>query len=65
MAKTRYDAMTPIEKEDDRGEKKTYWTKLGAAWRNDENESISIFLDALPMNGKIVLMIPKPREGTR
>lgn len=65
MAKKRYDALTPREQEDDRGEKKTYWTKLGSAWANEDNDSISVFLDALPVNGKIVLMIPKPRDDRR
>lgn len=56
--------MCPLERKDDRGEGKTFWMKLGAAWEN-ENGSISLFLDALPVNGKIVLMRPKPRDDRR
>jgi hypothetical protein len=64
MEKQRYDALCPIERKDERGEAKTFWVKLGAAWENDKG-AISILLDALPVNGKIVLMKPKERDNRR
>lgn len=60
MAKKRFDVLTPVSRKDERGEEKTYWTKLGAAWENED--SIAVFLDALPTNGKLVLKVPKPRD---
>lgn len=55
---TRYDAMTVVEYGQ---EGKSRWTKIGAAFVN-ENGSIGIQLDALPVNGKIILQIPLSRE---
>lgn len=38
-----------------------YWTKVGAAFVNRDN-SITVVLDALPLNGEIVLREPKERD---
>jgi len=42
-------------------EDKTIWTNIGVAFKNKDG-SISCNLNALPVNGKIVLFIPKPQE---
>ena len=42
--------LCPIEGKD----KKTYWRALGAAFRNDD-DTINVYLDSLPMNGKLYL----------
>lgn len=55
---TRYDAMTVVEYGQ---EGKSRWTKIGAAFVN-ENGSIGVQLDALPVNGKIILQIPLSKE---
>ena len=39
---------------------KAYWTRIGAAWIN--KDSITISLNALPVNRKIVLLKPRPKE---
>ncbi|CAB3802608.1 hypothetical protein LMG28614_05656 [Paraburkholderia ultramafica] len=39
--------------------KKTKWTRIGAAWSHSDGEGFSIELDALPLDGKIVLRQPK------
>lgn len=39
---------------------KTLWIRVGMAWRNKDG-SYSLKLDALPINGK--LLIEKPIEG--
>lgn len=55
----RWDVLTVKE----RGEgQKAWFTKIGSAWAKD-NGNISIMLDALPMDGKLVLM--PPRENDR
>lgn len=42
--------LCPIEGKD----KKTYWKALGAAFRNDD-DTINVYLDSLPINGKLYL----------
>ena len=57
----RLDAMCPVE----RGEgdaKKTYWSKCGSAWVKEDGK-ITVQLDTLPVNGRLVLMQPKPKDG--
>ena len=60
---TRYDICTPRKGRDD----KTYWTKIGTAWFND-NGGTQLVFDALPIpdsEGRVVanLFEPKPRDG--
>lgn len=38
---------------------KGFWTPIGAAWEHDDGNGLSIQLDALPIDGKIVLRTPK------
>ena len=45
---------TMIEKE---GEEKTRWVKVGIGFVNKDN-SINIYLDALPVNGKLNVRDP-------
>ncbi|WAH62206.1 hypothetical protein LZ023_40730 (plasmid) [Pseudomonas silvicola] len=62
--KTRYDALIPHEYESN-GEKKTYWTRVGAAWSNADGKGINIELTpGLSVHGKLVLRIPDQKtEG--
>lgn len=39
---------------------KAYWTKIGAAWQHNDGEGLNVTLSALPVNGRIVIRIPKP-----
>jgi len=43
----------------DRGEGKDIWTRIGAAWPHSSGNGLSIQLDALPLDGRIVLTEPK------
>lgn len=59
---TRKDIMAPRKGKDD----KTFWTRIGTAWFND-NGGIQLVFDALPIpdsEGRVVanLFDPKPRE---
>lgn len=45
-----------------RGEgKKDFWLRIGTAFENRDG-SLSVILDALPTNGKIIVRDEKPRE---
>ena len=65
----RLDALVAREYTDRDGNKKTSWTKIGAAFPT-QNGGYSISLEALPLptmgerglETRIVLMVPKPRE---
>jgi hypothetical protein len=48
----------------DRGQgKKGIWTRIGAAFAHEKSGGFTIELDALPLDGKIVLMPPKAAEA--
>jgi hypothetical protein len=40
------------------GDRKATWTRIGAAWAHDKGPGNSIRLDALPVDGRIVLIEP-------
>ncbi len=45
----------------DRGEdQKPFWTRIGAAWPHENGSGFTIQLDAIPVDGRIVLTEPKP-----
>jgi hypothetical protein len=46
-----------------RGRNKTaIWTRIGAAWPHDKGNGLTIELDALPLDGRIVLTEPKAEQ---
>lgn len=45
------------------GENKSRWTKLGVAFVSRDGKSISVQLDGAPLNGKLLLRAPQPRDG--
>ena len=48
----------------DRGEgQKGIWTRIGAAWPHGGGNGLSIQLDALPLDGRIVLTEPKADDA--
>lgn len=52
-----YVVFTVVEIE---GQDKSRWKELGVGFRN--KDSITILLDAVPLNGKLILTKPKPKE---
>jgi len=58
--KKRFNVFTPVEKKDS----KTFWLRVGTAFTN-KDESINVYLDALPMNGKLQLREPSPATDER
>ena len=41
---------------------KAIWTRIGAAWPHNSGPGFSIELEALPVDGRLVLMPPKADE---
>ena len=45
-----------------RGEgRKDRWREIGLAFQSEKSDTLTIFLDALPLDGKLVLTRPKER----
>ena len=42
---------------------KGFWTKVGAAWPHKDGKGLSLQLDVMPMNGRIVLRQPSISNG--
>ena len=65
MAK-RWTASSPIPYVDKKtGEEKTQWLPCGSAFTSPDGRSISVLLETLPLNGKIVLQEPLPPRDDR
>lgn len=45
------------------GEKKTAWTRIGVFFPAKDGVGGTIQLDALPINGKLILKTPKARDA--
>ena len=41
---------------------KTFWTRIGSVWSHQDGEGFTIRLDALPVNGEIVIRAKKVDE---
>lgn len=57
---TRFDIMSPRKGRDD----KTFWTRIGTAWKNDRG-GIQLVFDALPIpdsEGRVVANLFEPRD---
>jgi hypothetical protein len=42
---------------------KAFWTKVGAAWFHRDRKGLSLQLEVLPINGRIVLRTPTDDEA--
>ena len=42
----------------ERRDEKSYWTRIGAAWDHKDGNGTTLQLDALPVDGRIVLRRP-------
>jgi hypothetical protein len=60
MNKPDFIAYTVIKKE---GSKKSYWHRIGAAWKTKDGTGFNLHLDSLPLDGDVVLMQPKPDQA--
>ena len=44
--------------------KDAFWTRIGSVWQHNHGEGLSVELNVLPVNGRIVLMPPKAADST-
>lgn len=43
--------------------KNAYWTRIGAAWRHEKGDGLTLQLDLMPVSGgKVILRVPKANE---
>jgi hypothetical protein len=48
----------------DKGDDKSFWTRIGAAWGHEDGKGFSLQLDLVPVNGgRIVLREPSEEKG--
>lgn len=45
------------------GEQKSHWAQIGAMWGHKNGDGFSLQLDAVPLDGRIVLRQPKEKEA--
>lgn len=38
---------------------KSYWTRIGAAWLHEDGEGLSVTLNAMPIDGRIIIRAVK------
>jgi hypothetical protein len=43
-------------------DKESYWTRIGVAWTTKDGKGFTIQLNAVPLDGKIVLRVPEPKN---
>ncbi len=56
-AKKRFNVVSPVERKDG----KTFWVRIGVGYANRDN-SINMYLDALPVNQRLQLRIADDDE---
>lgn len=44
---------------------KAFWSRIGSAWPHEDHDGFNIVLNALPLNGRLVVRKPKPAEDRR
>ena len=54
-----YQAYTVVKRQGKEGVQDDYWLNIGAAFMHQDGEGFNVVLQALPINGKIVLRPPK------
>ena len=61
MTKNKKPALEPFTvREGSKG--KSYFTRVGAAWPTKNGNGVTLYLDALPVDGKLILMPPKAKQ---
>lgn len=45
------------------GEKKSDWTRIGMAFSHADGKGINVLLQAVPLDGKLVLRLHEQKEG--
>lgn len=58
----RFLAVFTVRASDKAGEQ-GFWCRIGTAFPNDKDEGFTILLDALPLDGRLVLRPPKKESA--
>jgi hypothetical protein len=58
---SRFDAFSVREYEAN-GEKKSDWTRIGVAFSHADGKGFNVLLQAVPLDGKMVLRLHEPKE---
>ena len=45
----------------DRKDGKSYWTRIGGAWRHADGNGFTIQIETVPLGGRITLRVPPTR----
>ena len=48
--------------QDGSNEKSSFWTKIGAAWPHKDGKGFNLFVEMLPLDGRLVLREREERE---
>jgi hypothetical protein len=46
-----------------KGDSKSFWTRIGVAWTSRDEKGFVIQLNAVPLDGKIILRLPEPKDN--
>ena len=46
-----------------KGDNKSFWTRIGVAWTSKDEKGFVIQLNAVPLDGKIILRLPEPKDN--
>ncbi len=57
-----YQAYTVVKRQGKEGAQEDFWLNIGAAFMHQDGEGFNVVLQALPINGKIVLRPPKAQS---
>lgn len=52
-----------VVREDPKDKNKSFWSRVGAAFPHKEGDGFNIELDALPVNGRLVVLPPKEEDN--
>ncbi len=62
MTQTKQPALVAYAVEDARKGRKAYWTKIGRLFAHEDDKGFDLVLNALPVNGRIVIRQEQTRE---
>jgi hypothetical protein len=46
-----------------KGDNKSFWTRIGVAWTSRDEKGFVIQLNAVPLDGKIILRVPETKDN--
>lgn len=59
-----WSAKVAITYKDGEGKEKTRWRNIGVAFPHSKGEGFNVVLDAMPIDGKLVILPPKENDDS-